>query len=337
MQPGRARRRPIEVTRRHLTAELLVAAVLVVVAMVVWLGFVLSSGGPPAPKPVGVSPVGSVGRAATDSSNRLDTERALQALLDEAPALPGAVPAGDAPTGVLRQPMLGISSPNGLEATRFWTAPGGVADAVAYLAAHRPAGSSAGSSGGTTTDRSRTGPAWVTFERDDADVAHGATSLELVVARLGGGRVAVRADAMGAWRPARTLSLHVDPSIVTGADVRLSGPPSHPTQPASVRVGRLDAPAAQRVATLLDGQLPAVPMVTSCPLQLGTRQDVVVLHTTTGDVVVDIELQCLGSVTVSRGGTRLEPPLEGAHALDRLVRAAVTGEPRRGEVGTPLH
>jgi hypothetical protein len=335
VQPRRPWRRPTQVTPRHLPAEVLVGVVLVVVALVVWLGLVLSSGGPG--EPVHGSPLGSVGKAATDVSNRLDTERALRALLDEAPALPGAVPVAAAPADTLREPLLGISSPNRLEATRFWTAPGGVADAVAYLAAHRPAGFSEGSSGGTATDRSRTGLSWVTFERDDADVAHDATSLELVVARLGPGQVGVRADAMGAWRPARDPSLHIDPSSVTGAEVRLSGPPSHPTRPASVRVGRLEAPAARRVATLLDAQLPAVPMVASCPMQQGATQDVVVLHTTTGEVVVDVELSCLGSVTVSRDGTRLGSPLEGAHELDRVVRAAVTGEPRLGEVGAPLH
>jgi hypothetical protein len=78
----------------------------------------------------------SVNRPATDNSPTAATLRAVQRLLEAAPVLPDAVEVDHAPVTALRQPFESVASTNLVARTRWWTAPGSVAAALAYLNAH---------------------------------------------------------------------------------------------------------------------------------------------------------------------------------------------------------
>ena len=268
----------------------------------------------------------------TDAGNRREAFARLESVVAGALVPTGAERVATAPAEELRALPVGIGI-NQQTATRFYRLTGTLDSVMRAIPTPPYEGfltdggmGEAGVSWGVRT-RARL------FGATDATVAHLPTQLLYTAARTAGGDIGLRVDAIGEWRPARTAELTIDPASVTGADVRLIRPPDQPPTRdnekavSSLRTGTLDADAVRPVITLLNEQYAAVQEVHSCPPRWGETRDDLVVHTTGGDVTVTIRLDCLGIVTLARGGTTLTPGLEGNLELDAAIESALTARP----------
>jgi hypothetical protein len=170
-----------------------------------------------------------------------------------------------------------------VQRTRFWTAPGNVDAAIAYLQAHPPNGMR--SSGSTSAG----GPGGFTSKGLDFE-ADGARSLHYTVVAYRGG-VAVRADAQVLWAPRRAPA-DVAPASVTSVEVLVVRQDEQRHRAAPTVHRTLTGAAARALARFVD-QLPrAIPAGYHCPNEGAgeERYDQLVIHGDgpTARVLVDL-------------------------------------------------
>jgi hypothetical protein len=243
-------------------------------------------------------------------SNKSIAWRKLRWVLAQAAVLPGGRAVRHSPVAALDKPPQTIGSPNFLEATGWWTAPGTVSEALDYLRGHPPAGLR-DSGHGTFTSPGVVVESLL-FDGQPTD-AYNQFSLVVAVTRMGDG-VAVRVDAESVWLPRRTAAEHIDGTL-TSVDVSVARPGVAPTVHRTVRGRR-----AQMLATVVN-QRPVQPRTFSCPIDRGYT-DTLRFHVDGPDVLMRAEVEGCGTVqvTVSR---RTQPALQGGLAVDRAVTAAL--------------
>jgi hypothetical protein len=196
---------------------------------------------------------------------------------------------------------------------RWWTAPGSVTAADAYLAAHAPAGlQSSGTSSGTSPEGSTIGR---TFTAADVPFATGVdVDIELTAVASG---VGVRLDAMAVYLPPRPdiAALIPDPTSVVVKVERT--PPAGSGSTGAPTVQRtLGKAAAQWLVAVIASLSPPIPgSVTSCPMELaGTYLDTLSFATTRGLVNVVATVTGCTSVTIEQAA-----PLTLNGSLDSVV------------------
>lgn len=244
-------------------------------------------------------------------SNKSIAWRKLRRVLAQAPVLPGGRAVRHSPVPALDKAPQTIGSPNFLEVTGWWTAPGTVSEALDYLRGHPPAGLRASGHGTFTSP----GVVVETLLFDGQPTgAYNQLTLVVAVTPRGDG-VAVRVDAEAAWLPRRTAAEHIDGTL-TSVDVSVTRPGVAPTVHRTVRGRR-----AQMLATVVN-QLPVQPPgAFSCPIDRGYT-DTLLFHVDGPDVLMRAEVEGCGTVqvTVSRG---TQPALQGGLTVDRAVTATL--------------
>ena len=244
-------------------------------------------------------------------SNKSIAWRELRRVLAQEPVLPGGRAVRHSPVAALGKPPQTIGSPNFLEATGWWTAPGTVSEALDYLRGHPPTRLRA--SGHGTLTAPGVVVASLMFDGQPTD-AYNQLTLVMAVTRMGAG-VAVRVDAQAVWLPRRTAAERIDATL-TYVDVSITRPGVAPTVHRTVR-GR----HAQMLATVVNRLPVQPPGAFSCPIDRGYT-DSLLFHVDGPDVLVRAEVEGCGTVqvTVAR---RTQPALQGGLAVDRAVTAAL--------------
>ena len=233
-------------------------------------------------------------------------------LLAQIPVPPGAVvqpsePVGD--NGLLARSGIGVpATPDLVDLFGWWIAGGTPSEALAYVAAHPPAGYAAPHGGGSLTKAGTVLLEWVSFSGPDG------VMLGVSAARLAGGGVGLRADAEVLWRaPASGERGGPRGREADGPDVRLRAreathPGPHPRDPLATG-DRPRRQAPRRAA-------PSQPGVRSCPSDGGRRVRVALYGARGHDplAVARVALEGCGSVALALAGvpqTTLEstPPL----------------------------
>lgn len=193
-------------------------------------------------------------------SNRTLTLREVRRVIAAVPSLPGAIPAASSPSPLLDEPQSSVASRNKLDLARWWTAPGSVRAALAYLRAHPARGFTNDGSGtgsgpdGVVEDLTFVGPSGTAY----ADL-----SLCLAVTDVGHG-VAVRADAQAIWMPKRPPAEMIRPADVDSVAMTVIRPGLHPPVRRTVSGTRADHLAAAF------NKLPlATPGAYACPMSRG--------------------------------------------------------------------
>jgi hypothetical protein len=243
------------------------------------------------------------------------TVRAVRRLLAAAPAPRDAHPADDPPA--LRKAATTVASPNFVDRSRSWTAPGSTSAALAYLRAHLPAGLTAdgrGSEYGPDRPTVYTIQGDATGDRWRRPLVYTGLQLEFSVVRHGHG-IAVRVDAQAVWLPPRSAAEHVPANAraVTVVVRRTGGTPT-------VR-RTLGASKARSLAALVDRLPVSEPGTVNCPMDRGFTDTL-----TFGAVRVTAQVGGCEYVTVTSHGTR-QPTLDGGGRIDRAVTSAL-GLPR---------
>jgi hypothetical protein len=204
--------------------------------------------------------------------------------------------------------MQTVASPNVVTATRWWTAPGTVEEALGYLRAHPPAGLRGGGHGAFLT--SRVTVRGLMFDGRSTRAYRGLT-LVVAVTRHGAG-VAVRADAQAVWVPARTPAEHIDPTTLTSVDVTVTRLEVAPTAHRAVT-----GADARALAAVVNGLPVLTPGTRGCMRDLGSV-DSLVFHGAGPDVVVRAEATGCMVAEVSVSG-RPQPVLAGGSLVDQAV------------------
>jgi hypothetical protein len=267
-----------------------------------------SSTQPPGPG----SSVGPTGTAtASADPNFALTLQLVERILAAAPTLPGAVPAGQAPTTALSTPANSPADGNLTARTAFWTAPGTMSAAIAYFKANPPTGMklTGTMTGGNANGNTGTGTVdeqGVTFEGPSTTTSQ-SPQLEITVVPLGGG-VGVRVDAMAIWIPTKPASEHI--GTVTSVDITVDRRASAPT----VRRILTGAPA-QRLADAVDALPVGTTSVRFCALDRGFSDDLV-FHAGARTIHVVNRVGGCGGVRVTVGRAA-QPELSGS--VDPLV------------------
>ena len=257
---------------------------------------------------------GRVDVAHGGQANVAATRHRVTELIALSPVLPGAHALTRSPVADLDKPPSVPVSDNVVSQSRWWTAPGTVEAAVAWLTAHPPGGLSyvgAGSSSGPGQLPKQD----LTFSSRASHAAYAQDQLLLSVVPLGNG-VAVRADAQAIWLPDRTAASAV-PLPVDSVELRITRPGTR-ARAATVRGER-----GEELARAVNA-LPAVaPGRYSCPAVIVGRDssDVLTFHTRQRVVVVTVDLTGCTSVTVSVHGPARQPALTGAREIDKKVQA----------------
>jgi hypothetical protein len=203
------------------------------------------------------APAGAASTAANERAARADATALLARLALPAGATPSASePAGDG--SALAQPAVGPPlTTNVVDDHAWWIVPGAPADVLAYVYAHRPAGSARVLAG------TGAGVAFTGFDRPAvAGVLPLRRTLVAVVA-LPGGSTGLRADAQVVWETARPASERI-PAGIRRVRVSVSPPVRPPFTIAS-------ATRVRQIVAALDALPAAQPGVSSCPLDTGDR------------------------------------------------------------------
>jgi hypothetical protein len=247
-------------------------------------------------------------------SHRYLATRAINDLLKLIPVLPGARAVDHAPVPALDEPFQSPGTTNVIDQKRWWTAPGTVADAIAYVKAHVAApllaeGSVSGSGGvGPALDGLILG---LVEHRSDAY-----TGLQLLFSVVAyGDGVAVRVDSQAVWLPERTAAEQI-PADVTEVDIVVD----RGTHAATVRK-TLAGDAARSIAQLVNSLPTANPGARSCPMDPGFT-DVLTFRGAGPTIVVTATVGGCASVQVGTpNGT--QPTLDGAVRVDAAVTRAL--------------
>jgi hypothetical protein len=261
--------------RRRYLAPALAAAAMVAVAVPVAVLVNHDAGTPVAQQ----TPTKPPPTASTPHDPKAAAIGTAQAAIDGATVLPGASRLAHSPLALLNHPP-SIPGAQHVQRTRFWTAPGTVDAAIAYLQRHPPAGFRLNGSG------SAGGPGVPANGELDFQAGKYSSLLYNVVADHGG--VAVRADAQVLWAPARSPADTV-PTSVNSVDVVVVRQNSLTHQGAPTVQRTLTGVAAQSLSDIVNRLPRAVPVVhISCPAMLGGTKwyDRLVFHSSGATVVV---------------------------------------------------
>lgn len=230
------------------------------------------------------------------------------------------------PPGARRSKSLGAgpglttsTSPNEVRRSAWWTAPGGVTGTIAYLQAHPPKGMAAGDSGSGPNSE----------ELSFATPGHGNYGIELdYYVQPHGGGVAIKIDAWTVWVPNRPAWSYV-PRSFTSVDVTVVRAPLDPRGPggkgAPTVHKTLRGSAAQRLARAFDQLAVRAPEgMHSCPPPMLRATDLVVFHTSTGDLrATAIHSGCGPNAAVTAPGHTKAPVYLDGTAFTHAVLTAL--------------
>lgn len=246
--------------------------------------------------------------------------RTAQTIIATAPTPPGASQVDQSPLAALNQPAETPGAQH-VQETRFWTAPGSVADAISYLSAHLPQNmrsDGGGSLSGPDIPTTRT----LDFQAGDF------RSLEYSVVSYRGG-IAIRADARVLWAPRRSPADTV-PGSVSSVDVLVlrQNPQLHQGAPTVRRT--LTGTAARALSNFVNLLPRAVPTgYISCPADIGGERwsDELVFHSGGPSARVEVNLAGCASATFAIGhrkSIQLSFTYPGAIAgIDRQILSAL--------------
>jgi hypothetical protein len=214
--------------------------------------------------------------AVSGRSNKALTLRELRQVIAAVPRLPGGHPAASSPSPPLDEPQFSVASRNKLDLARWWTAPGSMHAALAYLRAHPLRGFTLDGSGtgsgpdGVVDSLTFAGP---------SGTAYAELSLGFAVTRFGHG-VAVRAETQAVWMPQRTAAETIAPAHLVFVSMTVIRPGLHPPIRQTV-IGT----KADNLAFAFNRLPLATPGAYACPMSRGYI-DRLVFHLRTGPNVV---------------------------------------------------
>jgi len=300
-------------------------------------GCALAAGGASATNEVGTAcPLSSNSAASPESEAAAQID--VASLLAELSLPPGSSESASEPAeddSLLSDPFESPATPNLVDEHAWWLVPTTPAEALAYVCAHLPAGTTRSSSGGRLT-----GPNVPENESDGFSVPGSPGNLAIRVVRLPNGSTALRADAQVVWitpRPASDalpagaqllrIAVHSPSARHLGnfaPEALLERLPSKVTSAAQI----------QEIVALLNGLEVAQPGVRSCPADRGG--DVLLSFYASANAapvaLADINLGGCGGVSVMIGGLR-QLPLEGGSELIGPI-AKILGV--KASVGPPV-
>ncbi len=301
--------------RRRYLAPALAAAVVAAIAVPVAVLLNNHSGTPLANvAPTHATKLPSTGPATLDDPKG-QAIRTAQATIDAATVLPGAARRAHSPLAVLNRPP-SIPGAQHVQRTRFWTAPGGVDAAIAYLQAHPPAGfrtDGSGSVGGPGVPLNQE----LDFQAGAFGSSNSKSLLYTVAAYRGG--VAVRADAQVIWAPVRPSWSYV-PDSVTSVDVTVvrKNPQLHQGAPTVTRT--LTADATRSLAATVNRLAEAPYDMRHCPAAFGEWSDALVFHA--GSTTLRVAQTIVGCEYLTAADGR-HKPINLSGDIDHPVLAAL--------------
>jgi hypothetical protein len=281
-------------------------------------------------------PVGTTGSGSTTNStpptptgpdpHQLEAVRFVRHLLRAAPVLPGAQRRTTAPNSELRR-AAGAPRTTGTLVhlgNRWFTAPGTMDEAIAYLRAHVPAG--------MKFDGSGTGSRYGVITSESISYSDSATGnvrdayLNIFVAPYRGG-IGLGMYATAYWVPTRPPGSQIDGATSVMVTVRRGGAHPEPHSPHAPTVHRtLTGPVVATLARAVNRLQPAYIRNEGCPAGLFKFDDTLVFATPVGPVrAFDTLTGCGGVALGLADGRRLE--LQSGN-LDAAVLHAL-GLPRR--------
>jgi hypothetical protein len=214
-------------------------------------------------------------RPVASSSSSLD--RRVVAVDDAAtmltvvPLPPAAKPDAAAPVPATSGPPQTPASPELIDLSAWWTAPGTTAAVNGWVRAHVPVGAALSGEGSLST-RGVTNYDYVVFgfrpKRPDLTLR----TLLVTIAPDGADQVALRADAQVIWDPARSQPSLINPNTVSS--ITITGQPTQigGTSGTGRSFAEVTAPSAiRRIVTLLNGLPVDNSGPHSCPAFTGLR------------------------------------------------------------------
>jgi hypothetical protein len=262
--------------------------------------------------------------ARTPSSNERAAHAGARHLLAEVTLPAGAVVSRSDPSlhRLLARPSESIADTELIDRHRFWRVPGTPTAVLAWVKAHRPAGSSVVGTSASSSPRGNV--EGVAFSFPAVRGVLRSRLLNVAVATARGGGTAVRADAEVAWVLPRSAGERVPPDarVVSITNTHVDTRPGRPRTSAPITV--TDAGKVRRIAGLVDAlpldQLGLVP----CPADFGPTVDLKFYAVRGGAVLAEASAEGSGCgiVSFSLAG-KAEPPLTGGprliHQLGKLL------------------
>ncbi len=231
-------------------------------------------------------------------------------LLALAPVPPGAQPASSSPVAETSGAPQTPGTPDLVDQSTWWTAPGSTALVTAWVQAHVPPGAAMVGSGSTST-RGTVTSRYVVFAFAARQPVLTERALTAMVAPDGPAQVALRADAQVVWDPARSAASLVEPAMVGSITVTrrpgfpmLAGPGTTVGLPAHDTTVTTTNPAlVHHIVTVLDGLPVDNSGVHSCPAWSGLAftMNLVARDKTTLATVSGNQAQC-GGLALTVGG-----------------------------------
>jgi hypothetical protein len=269
-------------------------------------GGLLMTGCAADPSPPASSPTSGTGASASPSGQAADPNLAVASqqvakMLVVVPVLPQAVELSHVPSNLPRFSEAIVRPDNLLSRTRWWSAPGDVAGAVAYLQSHVPSG--------LGLEEGGAGAPTVTYV-GETNAAYSSARLHVDVVPYEGG-VAVRARSEVLWQP-KAGSGRPLPADIAAVEITVRRANKAPT----VTRALLGA-EARKLATLINALPVADPNTAVCSADLGLRDDLA-FRTSSGSVKVSVKVGACGTVLLG-GGINLT----GADQLDAAVLEAL--------------
>lgn len=293
--------------------------------------FVAGAGSAYASEPTGQCPLAAGGSAAPESESSAQADAA--ALLSELPLPPGSGGSSTDPAeaaSLLAGPGSGPpATPNVVDDHAWWLVPGTPSEALAYICAHLPPGTTRSSSGGGLS-----GPNIPENTTSGFILPGGAGTLVVWAVRLANGSTALRVDAQVVWitpRPtsqtipagARLLQIAVNGSIPSGIDpLRSSVLDSLPARVESSE--QIEATVA-----VLNHLRTAQPGVRSCPFDRGTSIELSFFTAPESPplAAAEIAAEGCGGVHLTIGGISQGRLESGWEAIEEIAKAlGVTAE-----------
>lgn len=243
----------------------------------------------------------------------------MDAALATLPTLPGALSVNASPTAALDHADSSPDYENLLDHTRWWTAPGTMADAIAYFKARPPAGRAWGG-GGQATEGMRyfgdTGTVtMMTLNTADGYIDHALLTVTVVAH---GDGVAIREDAQLVWTPTRLATQSV-PCTITSVTVKLSRISDDDSVAAKPVIRTLNSGSARRLAAVVNSLAMQARGGTCNGL---STPDVFDELTFTGHPSITVKLvlgQCGGTATFSADGIDQPPLSDPKESLNTAV------------------
>lgn len=263
--------------------------------------------GPSAPHSQRPTPTATIGSPPTTTSppapsgpdpHKLAAQRFVRRLLDAAPVLPHAQQRATAPTALLRRAAAPPRTTNPLiaRAGHWFTAPGTMDAAIAYLTAHVPAG--------MTFDGTGTGSRYGVVTSESISYTEQAVAsirdayLWIFVAPYRGG-VGVGMYATAYWVPTRPPGYLIEDATSVTVTVRRGGshPPRHSPHARTVH-RRLTGSVVGTLSRAVNRLQPAYLFDLGCPFTWRKHDDTLVFATPTGSARVFDSLTSCANVAL---------------------------------------